>query len=168
MDTLIEECWRIYKNFEKEDFLVKPSIPILFFGDYDKYFRSEIKVITVGLNPSKREFPSDEPFLRFPNLKDIYQELLAGKHYEEYLWALSNYFRNKPYKGWFNSFEALLNGLGCSYYNKGGNTALHTDEPALFTAPCCVCKESNWVKEIRPILLEAFKEWYHVRCKKSM
>jgi hypothetical protein len=48
-------------------------------------------------------------------------------------------------------------------------------EPALFTAPCYICKEpmiithrdSNWLKEIRPILLEAFKKWHHVRCRKS-
>jgi hypothetical protein len=47
-------------------------------------------------------------------------------------------------------------------------------EPALFTAPCCVCKEpmiithrdSNWLREERPILLEAFKKWRHVRCGK--
>ncbi len=52
MKMLIEECWRIYKKHKEEDFIVKPSIPILFFGDSEKYFESELKVITVGLNPS--------------------------------------------------------------------------------------------------------------------
>ena len=28
------------------------AIPILFFGDFDAYMRSPLRVITVGLNPS--------------------------------------------------------------------------------------------------------------------
>jgi hypothetical protein len=127
MDTLIKECWRIFNKFKTEDFIVKPSIPILFFGDTEKYFRSKVKVVTVGLNPSKSEFPEDERFLRFPKVKEIYLDLFHGKNYDKYLSALNNYFRIKPYKKWFDSFEAILNGLNCSYYGKQGNTALHTD-----------------------------------------
>ena len=32
-----------------------------------------------------------------------------------------------PYRGWFSAFEPVLNGLGASYYEAGGMTALHTD-----------------------------------------
>ena len=45
---------------------VNPSIPILFFGDLDAYFSSKVRVLSVGLNPSLHEFPSDSPFRRFP------------------------------------------------------------------------------------------------------
>lgn len=65
MDELIEDAWRIYRKFEDKDVVVKPSIPILFFGNADAYFASPIKIITVGLNPSRVEFPNEDRFLRF-------------------------------------------------------------------------------------------------------
>jgi len=45
-------------------------------------------------------------------------------------------------------------------------------EPALFTVPCSVCgkpivfthKDSDWKSEVRPTLLEAFRDWYHAKC----
>ena len=45
IDNLIRESWQIYKQFEGQPFLVKPSIPILFFGDSDQYFSSKLKVL---------------------------------------------------------------------------------------------------------------------------
>jgi hypothetical protein len=57
MDGLIEDAWRIYRRFEDNGVVVKPSLPILFFGNSDEYFASPIKIITVGLNPSRVEFP---------------------------------------------------------------------------------------------------------------
>lgn len=40
-------------------------MPILFFGDGNEYFSSELKVITLGLNPSRAEFPEEDRFQRF-------------------------------------------------------------------------------------------------------
>jgi hypothetical protein len=48
-------------------------------------------------------------------------------------------------------------------------------EPALFTAPCLICgkpmvfthKESNWQKEVKPCLRNAFASWGHTACKKK-
>jgi hypothetical protein len=48
-------------------------------------------------------------------------------------------------------------------------------EPALFTIPCPLCGEpmvfhhrkDNWLREIRPLLLEAFRDWRHVQCPRS-
>lgn len=157
---LIEECWRIYKCFEKECFIVKPSIPILFFGDHEKYLSSKTKILTVGLNPSKREFPSDEPFRRFPNIKNIYQDLLKGKCYKEYLRALDNYFRNDPYCEWFDSFEPILNSFDCSYYDKESNTALHTDLCSpLATEPSWSKLSNNQKKKLES---EGIKLWHHL------
>ena len=130
ISNLIRESWQIYRRFEDQPFLVKPSIPILFFGDSDKYFSSELKVITLGLNPSKIEFPEENRFLRFSSAREIYPRILEEAAYGEYLQALNGYFRrppNHPYERWFNSFEHLLTGLDCSYYGNASNTALHTD-----------------------------------------
>lgn len=130
METLVAESWKIYTHFENQPFLVKPSIPILFFGDSDRYFASRLKVITLGLNPSRLEFPESDRFLRFESARGVYPRILEGMCYDEYLRALNGYFRqppNHPYERWFNSFEPLLAGLDCSYYESAANTALHTD-----------------------------------------
>jgi hypothetical protein len=127
IDDLIRESWRIYRQCEDWPFLVKPSIPILFFGDSTRYFSSELKVITLGLNPSRVEFPKEDKFLRFSAACKVYPRILEGASYEEYLQALNGYFRkppNHPYELWFNSFEHLLRGLDCSYYGNAPNTAL--------------------------------------------
>ena len=130
MSDLIRESWRIYRQFADQPFLVKPSIPILFFGDSNQYFSSELKVTTLGLNPSRVEFPEEDRFLRFSRARRVYPRILQGAFYSEYLQALNGYFRrpaNHPYERWFNSFEHLLGGLDCSYYGNAPNTALHTD-----------------------------------------
>ena len=95
-------------------------MPILFFGDLDAYLASPFRMVTVGLNPSRKEFPADEPFQRFPPAE-------GNREPSGYLDALSAYFRTDPYSGWFNAFEPLLNGLGASYYAGAASTALHTD-----------------------------------------
>lgn len=98
-----------------------------FFGDSKAYFESKRKVVTVGLNPSRAEFPKGDRYSRFARARDVYPEILDGRHHREYLEALNGYFRNAPYRKWFNSYEPLLNGFGASYYNGQSNTALHTD-----------------------------------------
>ena len=122
--------WDVYKHFENQPFLVKPSIPILFFGDSNRYFSSRLKVITLGLNPSRIEFPKQDRFLRFSKAGHVHPPVAGDGSYRGYLEALNGYFHkppNHPYTPWFNSFEGLLNGLDCSYYGDAPNTALHTD-----------------------------------------
>ena len=101
---------------------VNPSIPILFFGDLDAYFSSKVRVLSVGLNLSLHEFPSDSPFRRFP-----LAEGGAVSELDLYLDALSAYYRNDPYRSWFSSFEPMLNGMEAGYYEGKPSTALHTD-----------------------------------------
>jgi len=36
IDALIKTSWQMYANFGRQLFLVKPSIPILFFGDSNR------------------------------------------------------------------------------------------------------------------------------------
>jgi hypothetical protein len=127
LDELIREAWLIYERQSHNPAVVSPSIPILFFGDSRAYSASEIKVITVGLNPSRVEFPEGDRFCRFPSASGIYPQVMGGEYYGEYTEALNGYFSTNPYRSWFNSFEPLLNGLGASYYSGAPNTALHTD-----------------------------------------
>ena len=103
------------------DAVVDPAVPILYFGDRDAYLSSPWRIVTVGLNPSRAEFPREDPFNRFPLARGLTQ---AG---DDYVAALDTYFKTDPYKSWFSSYESLLNGLDASYYPGARSTALHTD-----------------------------------------
>ena len=128
--NILKDSLTQYSKYCDLDFVVKPSLPILYFGDINAYFKSEFKVVTAALNPSDsefKEFKNSKPsFLRFPDYKNTVETL--------YL-SLNNYFKHNPYKKWFgvpniskSGFLPLLNGLGVCYY-KGSqnNTAIHTD-----------------------------------------
>lgn len=120
---LTERAWSAFDRArELRLHVVEPAAPILFFGDLDAYRKSPLRALTVGLNPSLREFPAGEPFRRFPLAAGD-----AGRRPSRYLDAMSAYFRTDPYSGWFNAFERLLEGMGASYYPGGASTALHTD-----------------------------------------
>lgn len=119
---LLKKCEDHYELFKNEKYVVRQSIPILFFGDIEEYFSSKIKIVTAALNPSDKEFFDDnsKPIDRFPDRK------LKDNNYT----ALKNYFEEKPYKEWFDeSFEPILNGIKSSYYSHKGfsNRAIHTD-----------------------------------------
>ena len=117
------QAWSAFDHASRLQSRVTPAAPILFFGDLDAYRTSPLRVLTVGLNPSRLEFPDSEPFQRFP---------LAGNSGDRqpgrYLSAMSAYFRTDPYRSWFGAFERLLSGAGSSYYaGEATSTAIHTD-----------------------------------------
>src|SRR5262245_50653978 len=115
INQLLLECWDAFDRLTDQGFVVRPAIPILYFGDRIKYLSSSLKVITVGLNPSKREFPDDR-CSRFPAASPMAtdpKQRAKSLHLE----ALDEYFRTDPYGSWFASFEPILNGLGASYYD---------------------------------------------------
>ena len=108
--------------------LVLPSMPIAWFGDVDAYDRSPLRVVTVGLNPSLAEFPTADPFRRFPMARSLSGTLTRDADLDAYAASLNAYFHAEPYDAWFRpAFEPLLQGLGASYYGKEKSTALHTD-----------------------------------------
>ena len=109
--------------------MVSPGMPVLFFGDLGAYLDSPRRVVTVALNPSDKEFPSDQPWLRFPGARDLaWQGSFDVTAREQYVEALSSYFVTAPYTSWFNgSFERVLWGLHASYYPGRPSVALHTD-----------------------------------------
>jgi hypothetical protein len=116
LDRLVDRAFAARTKVTVEDpaVVVNPAVPILYFGDLPAYRRSPLRIITVGLNPSRLEFPTDNPFERFPDAKD-------------YLPALDNYFRAAPYLGWFGTFTTLLAALDASFGESQPNRVLHTD-----------------------------------------
>lgn len=115
------------KADDLEHRVVRPSAPILYFGDLPAYRASPMRVVTVGVNPSGEEFPASSPWSRLDCStcvgRDPTDEAVTG-----YLRALNGYFAGQPYRRWFDrSYEPVLEGLGASYYRGATSTALHTD-----------------------------------------
>lgn len=123
---LSQSLWSdVIRHFNKnktQEYIVNPSIPILFFGDLESYQKEKTKIITVGLNPSNTEFRLNKEdnysYVRFPDYDGSIYSLEK---------SLNNYFKNVPYKRWFNSLEPLLNGIGYSFFPNKFNKVIHTD-----------------------------------------
>src|SRR5271167_686907 len=99
-------AWDIHRRAEADSLkhVVRPSVPILFFGDSKSYLASRTRVLTVGLNPSREEFPSANPFSRFRYSGRV--DPSADLDLTAYLSSLDEYFRVNPYRKWFDpSFE---------------------------------------------------------------
>ena len=126
LNELAAECWKAFDRVAGCSFVVRPAIPILYFGDSNRYFSSIRRIVTVGLNPSKLEFPEDCPLRRFPAAEAMAldpRQRASSCHRA----ALDSYFRTDAYKSWFSSFEPILNGLDASFYDGKASTAVHTD-----------------------------------------
>lgn len=137
----------INKNNEKKNYIVKNSIPILFFGNYKKYFASDTRIITVAKNPSDIEFPK--------SIKRFETDLTLLKDKKKYLKTISEYFQKEPYTKWFNHFEKLINNdyLNGSYFdNNNRNYVLHTDLCSIFAT------EEKWddIPKTQKIELSSF------------
>lgn len=107
---------------------MRPSVPILWFGDSVAFLNSSVRVVTVGLNPSRVEFPEGDRFVRFPAARPLTAPPVTSTQRLAYVSALDSYFRSAPYRRWFDQgFERVLNGLSATYYEGSPNAALHTD-----------------------------------------
>ncbi len=139
---LIERYWEDYVTHKDLSFVVKPSIPIIWFGNLIEYFKPDnLQVVTVAVNPSDMEFKEktdDEPSLdvRFPGAKNLFNRFTNDKEpvdnriVVETLWAVYNaYFIENPYKFWFNKFDKIFEYLPypVSYYPNNSNRAIHID-----------------------------------------
>lgn len=129
LEGLARRAWELWSeaNSTFSDIVVRPSAPVLFFGDSMRYLSSPLRVITVGLNPSRIEFDGPDPFHRFPGARDISPGNVSGKDMEGYLQALNVYFETDPYWDWFRHYRAVLQGCGADFAPGASNTALHTD-----------------------------------------
>lgn len=132
-------------------------LPIKWFGDKNAYMNSPVRIISVGLNPSDKEFreKDGEPYssrLRFPDY--IIGDDVSLEN------ALNNYFEKNPYRKWFNAgFEPLLNGMNASFYSCDAfkNRAIHTD----ICSPWAT--DPTWMnlllKDRRKMFEEGFQLW---------
>ena len=125
MQKLFDEAAAAYSDAPQQ-IRVKPSIPVLYFGDYQRYINSPLRVITVALNPSNHEFPRENPFERFQSADGVSGATIPSS--PKIMMALNSYFKTKPYK-WFDSLEPVISGFKSSYFSTrdNTNTALHTD-----------------------------------------
>lgn len=114
LKEIVDLYYKDFLNKTELPFVVKNSIPIVWFGDIDKYFNSSNRIVTVSINPSLAEFSEK----RFNTNATGYEELKN---------TLSNYFRFNPYAKWFRQYEKILNALNSSYYGKSLNTSIHID-----------------------------------------
>jgi len=111
-----------FNDCKHESFVVNPSIPILYFGDLNRYLKSDLKIVTAAINPSDKEFKQKRFSFIPDNLKE--NDVL------NVIDSLNKYFDFNPYNKWFDrSTEKIMNQLNTSYYpNKDyRNIALHTD-----------------------------------------
>lgn len=135
LSALVEKAWEVFDGAGAFEALVRPSMPVLFFGDIGRYTTSTLRVVTVGLNPSNQEFPGDEPFKRFRGLTND-----TARDPARYVNSLARYFGAEPHRRWFGRFRVLLDALDASYETSGPrhrpSAVLHTDICSpLATAP---------------------------------
>ena len=139
---LIQRAFTGYSTSSSCGLVIKDVVPILWFGDMNAYFQSQKKIITVGYNPSYREFERDvfklnikEVVWRFPDLQSLVKSRgrLSIQKAALYCSALNNYFHYRPYE-WFNHYEKILTNnfstrpAQASYWNSlHDNIAIHID-----------------------------------------
>ena len=125
--TVLSEYIADFNKKKNNPIVVKNSIPIVWFGDIDKYINSTKRILTVGLNPSDKEFTEKRfDIIAFDNIQN---EIIANNLTA----TLNNYFYFRPYKKWFNNYEKILHIFNCSYGGKMPtnysyeNQAIHID-----------------------------------------
>jgi len=123
------------KNEKICRYIVKDSIPVIWFGDLRKYENSKKRILTIAINPSANEFQGNR-FIKI-NLRKI-TPTKVNKLQE----TLNDYFCNNPYMRWFNQYEKLLNNLDATYFccNHYRNHAIHID---IYTA---IATKKSWSK----------------------
>ncbi len=90
---------------------ISNTIPIEWFGNRKEYNQSDIRIVTVGLNPSDREF--EDPNTGTCNTQYRFPSAVVGVP-ATYPQARNEYFTHNPYD-WFNNLERVLQGAEASY-----------------------------------------------------
>ena len=128
LENIIKKYHADYENKKDMSCVQKANakFPIVWFGNIEKYLNSSVKILTIGQNPSDKEFAVP----RFDNAE-------LGFTYKSYITvmnSLNKYFDINPYK-WFDAFERVLYGmkLDASYGGKisknftAKNTVINVD-----------------------------------------
>lgn len=150
VEQLADRAWQHLAEARGQHPSVVPATcaPVLYFGDRHAYETSPLRVMTVGLNPSDREFPMSAPWGRFP----------GAASRESYLGSLNAYFRQYPLRGWFSAWREVLHGLEGCFWDHRPSTALHTDLCSVVpTSPTW----SRLPKEVRADLMQRGVPLWH-------
>ena len=116
--------------------ITQGSTPIVFFGDYEN-----ARSCTISLNPSDREFCDKHGNILFnekerlcsrKKLSRLDDEELSDKEAYTVLEYCKNYFKIRPYKNWFDKYEAFLEIFNLSYYS---GSVVHLDLVQWATTP---------------------------------
>lgn len=86
--------------------------PIVWFGDTGS---EKPKVVTIGVNPSDREFCDGKGNLLSKSRINLSFNIVPLEN------SYNDYFKNNPYASWFGKkgkVEGFLNGMHASYYDK--------------------------------------------------
>ena len=110
LDKLLKEYVNDFINKKDYPFVVSNSIPIVWFGNLNSYEKSNTRILTIGLNPSKEEFPLNN----LPRFNIIDENLLKISN-STLINTLNDYFKINPYKRWFLKYNKLLNSIDASY-----------------------------------------------------
>lgn len=142
MKNLIQQCWNNFQSIKQQPYVVPNSIPILWFGNMNAYRQSDLRIVTVGLNPSNIEFLPQRGSTnysvvhRFPKAANMVgKKTLSPKDIVDYENSMNDYFTNKLngkptwYRTWFSNNEAALHGLDASYFDSSNykRIAIHID-----------------------------------------
>ena len=95
--------------------------PIVWFGDTKS---EKPKVVTIGVNPSDREFCDGKGNLLSKSRINLSFNIVPLEN------SYNDYFKNNPYASWFGKkgkVEGFLNGMHASYYGKEKRQAIHID-----------------------------------------
>ena len=145
------------KNYP--DMIVDNSIPIVWFGDLEKYQASPVKIVTVGLNPSWHEFweKSGVP-LTIKRFREIDLSKPNENNLEELRLTLNEYFQANPFRQYFGGNEFVLHYVGGSYGGKmfGAETnitAVHVDvfsalATVQFFTKCPICFDTKLFQKL--------------------
>lgn len=106
------------------------ACPVIWFGDIEK----DNLVMTVGANPSDKEFLPYKPGSKHPlRFLSKGSPVSVNSTPQELMEAFNDYFKNNPYTRWFGKdggeigVEAALRYLDASYYGKATYNAVHFD-----------------------------------------
>ncbi len=156
LGSIIDEYWGDFQKKKMLDFVVKPSIPIIWFGNIEKYKNSQLKIVTVSINPSKNEFEDNtgnSSFWRFKGISRHFsnKERLNDDDKLMLVNAYNSYFELNPYSAYFDYYNRVLkNYFECAYDGQKENTAIHIDLYTPIATNLWKSLKSKEKREIQP------------------
>ena len=128
LDEVTRDAWaewdRARLDAKDQAYIPAESAPVLWFGDLERYLRSPVKVLTLGVNPGPKTFPEQDPWVKFPDIRG-----------DRSLGAMTSACKAYPMDSWFSYWEPLIKPMGAALKQPADSQALHLDLTPLMTRP---------------------------------